>query len=140
MVTLGNRGKFELQTDMIKADPEYIAEMFSQLRIVPFRCETDFLRNTICYEAISENFEEVPETQSIPEYIIIVTREESGKLHFGVEKHDFFNSCLGVPFSPQRGDDCITSIPVGSVKIADETDKFLDEIDKEQKEQSEVKL
>lgn len=80
MLTLKNRGKFELSWNFINKDPELVAEIFSRLRIVPVRCEVLFLRDAICYEAISENFPPALDNCQIPEYWIETSSNEHGEL------------------------------------------------------------
>ena len=53
-------GQFSVSMDMLRYEPELLANIFSMLRIVPVRCEHIFELNEIQYVAICKHFREIP--------------------------------------------------------------------------------
>ena len=71
-------GKFEIDSKIISEDPDLIIDAFSIIRFLPVRAESLLSNSSIEYIGISERFEEVAMGTQIPEYKIIITRDERG--------------------------------------------------------------
>jgi len=79
-------GKFGVSKWFLDTEWEQVAEIFSQLKIVPVDVEYKHNRDGFIYTALCEQFEEVPLGETIPEYIIIVNRQEDGTIKASIEK------------------------------------------------------
>ena len=70
------KGRIELDMDILyHLDIKTTKEIFS--RIIPIRAENDFISNKVTYWAISEEFREVEEGETIPFYEVEITEEEN---------------------------------------------------------------
>ena len=79
-------GKFEVSKWFLHTEWGQVAEIFSQLKIVPVGVEYRYDRDNFVYTALCEQFEEVPLGATIPEYTIIVNRQEDGTIKASIEK------------------------------------------------------
>ena len=79
-------GKFEVSKWFLDTEWGQVAEIFSQLKIVPVDVEYRYDKDNFIYTALCEQFEEVPLGESIPEYQIIIDRQEDGTIKASIEK------------------------------------------------------
>ena len=73
-----NIGRFRVSTELIREEPEKIAFVFAQLKIVTMRAEALWATNEIDYVAISERFAEIPASVEPPYYDIIIESDSVG--------------------------------------------------------------
>lgn len=77
--SLENRkGRFSIDLDLLKRNPDEMSAIFMMLAFVPFRAECIYINNTIEYQGLSYLFDIVPQHQIIPEYRIEITKSENG--------------------------------------------------------------
>jgi hypothetical protein len=74
-----NLGHFSITVDCIVKTPEEVSEIFRILKIVPIRVEYKWDLDALDFLAIGEQFEEIPQHESAPDYILEV-RSENGKI------------------------------------------------------------
>ena len=79
-------GKFRVIKWFLDTEWRQVAEIFSQLKIVPVDVEYRYDRDVFMYTALCEQFEEVPLGMPIPEYRIAVNRQEDGTIKASIEK------------------------------------------------------
>ena len=68
-----NMGRFTINGNHLQEHPDEIAEVFSQLKIVPVHVEYHFETLNMEYMAIGECFEEIKEMSIVPWYRIEIT-------------------------------------------------------------------
>ncbi len=66
-------GKFKIQEDIIRENPELVARAFALIHLVPIRAEMLFAERAIEFVAISDRFREVEQGVMCPEYEIKIT-------------------------------------------------------------------
>lgn len=86
-------GKFFVPEDLIRNNPEIVAEAFKDMQFVPVRAEMHFIHNEIEYAGISPKFEETPKGMCVPNYCVDIfsTQDEGEELkysHVEVLKYD----------------------------------------------------
>lgn len=79
-------GIFEISKRFLDTEWRQVAEIFSQLKIVPIDVEYRYNRDSFMYTALCEQFEKVPLGETIPKYTIIVKRQEDGTIKASIEK------------------------------------------------------
>lgn len=65
------RGRFWITRDFIEQYPSEVLSLFYTLKIIPVRAEYYYDTGLVEYIAISENFEEISDTISTPDYQVI---------------------------------------------------------------------
>ena len=65
-------GKFELDSEYIRNEPELIAKLFAVMEFIPVRAEFMYLGNKIHYEGYSCLFDDSPDYQVAPSYEIVI--------------------------------------------------------------------
>lgn len=73
-------GKFFIDRQWVKEEPEKVAEVFAMLKLVPLRCDGFFGRDRVEYIGISERFTEIQQGMIIPEYTLKITQSEAGNI------------------------------------------------------------
>ena len=74
-------GRVKVSLALIDRTPERVAEIFHLLKFVPIRAECLYYSKQIEYVAISERFESVPSGQMIPEYKLIISQDDDGRVN-----------------------------------------------------------
>ena len=74
-------GKFSISEDLVRNNPEIVAEAFKAMRLVPVRVETHFYGKEIEYIGISEQFDKVEKGMKMPEYLVNIfsNQDEDGQ-------------------------------------------------------------
>lgn len=67
----GRFGYFKIHTDYIN-NYSMASEIFTQLRLVPYKIEYDYITNNMVYYGESELFDVIELSQATPEYQIII--------------------------------------------------------------------
>lgn len=70
---LSQVGKFDLPVDLLHESPEVMSTVLSTVIVV--RCEMIFSTKSFAYEAISPDFEAVPEGEEVPHYDVSYDEE-----------------------------------------------------------------
>ena len=65
-------GKFFISEDLVRDNPEIVAEAFKDMQLVPVRTEMHFMHKELEYAGISPKFKEVKKGMLIPTYIISI--------------------------------------------------------------------
>lgn len=73
-------GFFTIDINIVRHDPEEVAEVFAMLKIVPVKAEHRMDLHAIEYLAIGERFEEIPKGQLAPRYELKITKSKSGNI------------------------------------------------------------
>ena len=84
-------GKFFLNEELIRQNPEIVAAAFQEMQFVPVRVEMHFIHKELEYAGISPEFKEVSKGIPIPNYRVnIVMNQAEGEeieySHVEVEK------------------------------------------------------
>jgi len=79
-MTKRNLGVFRIDIGQIESRPDAVAQIFSMLKIVPIKAEYRPDWNAVEYLAISPHFEELPKHGAAPEYILRVTKGDTGNV------------------------------------------------------------
>jgi len=77
-------GRFCVSDSSIDDEFDTVVAAFSELRIVVVKCEHDFASRTLKYTGICDKFEWVPDTNVIPEYLIMVNTTNNDEPKFSV--------------------------------------------------------
>ena len=70
-------GKFSISEDLVRNNPEIVAEAFKAMRLVPVRVETHFYGKEIEYIGISEQFDKVKKGMIVPPYLVHIFSNKS---------------------------------------------------------------
>ena len=68
-----NLGCFTVSARTFEKDLDQLVQIFSLLKIIPLRVRYDPRRHLYEYMAIGERFEEVPDSEVVPEYTFDIT-------------------------------------------------------------------
>lgn len=73
-------GKFSLEEQLVKNNPDIATKVFRDMQFVPVRAESHFINREIEYAGISPMFEEVSKGTIVPRYLIhIFSNQAEGK-------------------------------------------------------------
>jgi len=61
-------GRFEIKEELVRENPEIVAQAFADMQFVPVKAELMFCSQRIEYTGISPRFEEIERGTIIPEY------------------------------------------------------------------------
>lgn len=65
-------GKFELDSDYIRKEPELVTKVLAVMEFIPVRAEFMFAGNKIKYEGYSCLFDDIPDYLIMPSYAITI--------------------------------------------------------------------
>ena len=76
-----NLGKFTMNEEIVRENPEQAFQILTLLKFVPMRAECILYEGAVEYIGMSPKFEEVPEGVMVPTYrlVITATKEEGGE-------------------------------------------------------------
>ncbi len=73
-----NLGRFKIDEEMVRNEPEKVAAVFAMMKCVPVRAEMLFAEQRIEYVAIAERFAKVPAFSIPPEYTLRIEWDGAG--------------------------------------------------------------
>ena len=73
-------GKFFISEDLIRNNPEIVAEAFKDMQLVVVRAESQFIHRELEYAGISPKFEEIKKGMVVPTYFVnIIVNQAEGE-------------------------------------------------------------
>jgi len=78
-------GQFDVSRELIYGNPDLVARIFSEMKLVVISAETLYHSDSIRYTAISEKFRALIDSFDIPEYSISAS-EENGIFSISVRE------------------------------------------------------
>ncbi len=70
-------GKFFISEELIRNNPDIVAEAFKDMRLVVVRAESQFINRELQSAGISPHFKEIPRGMIIPSYLVHIFSNEA---------------------------------------------------------------
>lgn len=77
-MNIKNMASFYITFDVVRNDPDFVAQVFQLLKAVVVRVEERFDKGAIKYTAMSDQFQETLPEYHVPKVELIATKNESG--------------------------------------------------------------
>lgn len=81
------RGRFQVNEELVKQNPELFEELFVYMKFVPtYVASTPYGNGERSYSGFSHLFEELADDEKIPSYRIDITKSSQGKHTFNIRR------------------------------------------------------
>lgn len=87
MIASGNIGKVEIQMKLL-FDPGTLADMFSELKLLPLQIDYDLSRRIVTYTCWCESFPKLPPHSVVPIYTIEEQRFGTPRYSINTNHHE----------------------------------------------------